>query len=344
MSLSDQVPDFSGVRVAVVGDLIIDHYLHGRPSRLSHEAPVIILQHVDEEFGVGGSGNVALNIHALGGRTRLVGAIGSHEAGAQLMEELERRDMRTGAILTAEGWTTPTKMRVLGAERQRTMQQMLRIDRDPDEPLDDSARAGICDNVRGLLGEIDALCISDYGYGTVGPELTEVAAEATQNGVVTVLDPRASLTYARGLTAIAPNLAELARATGHAVDDFEDPQTLAGAGRAVLEEKELKWLLVTMGNRGMGLFGRELPATGVFVEASGPDEIIDVSGAGDTAIATFTLALATGVSGPDAMRMANAAAGVVVMESGTALCTASKLRTALPEAPVPSVREPGEGS
>ncbi len=336
MPLSDQVPDFSGLRVAVVGDLIADHYLYGRPSRLSREAPVMILRHVGEEIGAGGAGNVALNLWALGARTRLVGVVGGDDPGRRLVEVLGESELRTNEILTVEDWSTPTKTRVLGAEPRRTMQQMLRIDREPDGRLEDSVRNAICDRVRGLVGEVDALCISDYGYGAVGPELAEIAREAAQAGVVVVLDPRESLSYFKGITAITPNVAELARATGHAVDELDDRGVLAEAGLALATNNDLKWLMVTMGNSGMSLFGRELTPAGCFVEASGAEEVIDVSGAGDTGAATLTLALAAGLSGPDAMRMANAAAGVVVMENGTAVCTASKLRSALPGAPVPT--------
>lgn len=338
MSIADQVPDFSGLRVAVVGDLIADHYVYGRPSRLSREAPVMILRHAGEDVGAGGAANVALNLWALGARTRLLGAVGRDEFGGRLVEVIEGRDLRTGDVLAVEGWTTPTKTRILGAEPRRTLQQMLRIDREPDRPLAAEVRAALCDRLHALLPEIDALVVSDYGYGAVGEELAALAREASGRGVVTVLDPRDCLRRFGGITAATPNLAELARAAGRTVEELEDPQVLGDAAREVVQQSGLAALLVTMGNRGMALFGAELPAGGLAVEASGSDEVIDVSGAGDTAAAAFTLALAAGVPAADAMRMANAAAGVVVMESGTAVCTVSKLRKALPGAPLPGPR------
>ena len=334
MPLSDQVPDFSSCRVAVVGDLIADRYLHGRPSRLSREAPVLVLRHQGEEIGAGGASNVALNLWALGARTRLFGALGDDESGDRLMAVLDEGTTRTNGVVRIPGWTTPTKTRVLGAEPRRTPQQILRIDREPDGPPDAATISAVVDGLRSVVDEVDALFVSDYGYGLVGEEVGEVAREMAAAGKVVVLDPRDSLPHFRGITAVSPNLKELARATGHVADDFDDLDVLTKAARSIVDEHDIGWLLVTMGNRGMSLFGRELDG-GVFVEASGSDTVIDVSGAGDTAAATFLLALAAGVDGPTSMRMANAAAGVVVMESGTALCTDSKLRSALPDSPVP---------
>ncbi|MFT5284357.1 MAG: rfaE bifunctional protein kinase chain/domain [Planctomycetota bacterium] len=335
LTLSDQVPDFSGLRVAVVGDMIVDRYLFGRPSRLSREAPVMILQHVGEEFGAGGAANVARNVWALGARARVLGAVGQDDSGVQLCRVLEKDELRCDELLKIEGWTTPTKTRVMGAEPRRTLQQILRIDREPENGLDEEAIRAICDRVSCLSEDIDALIVSDYGYGVVSEELGKAARAACEAGVVVVLDPRASLTKFKGITAATPNIAELARATGHLVDDFNDHEVLSKAARTVIDKCEMKWLLVTMGNAGMSLFSRELPDLGVFVEASGAEEVIDVSGAGDTAAAAFALSLAAGVSGPEAMRIANAASGIVVMESGAAACGDSRLRAALPSSPMP---------
>ena len=338
LPISDQVPDFSGLRVAVVGDMIVDRYLYGRPSRLSREAPVMILQHVGEEYGAGGAANVARNVWALGARARVLGAVGQDDAGLQLCRVLEKDELHTDELLKIEGWTTPTKTRVMGAEPRRTQQQILRIDREPENGLDQEAAREICDRVAALVEDIDALIVSDYGYGVVSEELGQAARVACDAGIVVVLDPRSSLTKFKGITAATPNIAELARATGHLVDDLNDPVTLSKAAQTVIDKCELKWLLVTMGNAGMSLFSRELPDSGMFVTASGADEVIDVSGAGDTAAAAFTLSLAAGASGPEAMRIANAASGIVVMESGAVACRDSRLRAAMPKSPLPVER------
>lgn len=342
MSLANQVPDFSALRVAVVGDLIADHYLQGRPSRLSREAPVMILQFVSEEIGGGGAANMALNLWALGARTRLIGAVGHDASSKGLLEVLSASGLATEDLLQVEGWITPTKTRVLGAEPRRTTQQMLRIDREPEAPLDDESVATICERVRSLKGEVDVLLISDYGYGTVGSPLAEAALELQRSGISVVLDPRHSMRQFAGITAMTPNLSELARCVGKRTEELEDPDAFREAAQTLLEDRDLRYLMVTMGNRGMTLFDREEYKRGVHVGSSGSEEVIDVSGAGDTAAATFALALATGVDGASAMRMANASAGVVVMESGTAVCGASKLRAALPKAPMPVELEAGD--
>jgi len=331
----DQVPEFSELRVAVVGDMIVDRYLFGRPSRLSREAPVMILQHVGEEIGAGGAANVARNVWALGARARVLGVVGDDESGNQLLEVLKGSDLRTDELLTVKGWTTPTKTRVLGAEPRRTLQQILRIDHEPENGLNEEAVLSICDRVRSLTDELDVMIVSDYGYGVASEELSRAATDAAAAGMTVILDPRSSLTRFNGITAATPNIAELARSTGHTLEEFNDKEVLAAAAGEVLQSCNLAWLLVTMGNAGMSLFSPELPAAGMFVEASGADEVVDVSGAGDTAAAAFACALAAGASGVGAMRIANAASGVVVMESGTATCGDSRLRAALPGSPIP---------
>jgi rfaE bifunctional protein kinase chain/domain len=330
-----RVPDFARLRVAVVGDLIADHYVYARPGRLSREAPVMVLRHVSERVDAGGAANVARNLWALGARVQLFGTIGPDEVGEQLLGILSADAIDTSGVLRVPSWTTPRKTRVLAAEPRRTMQQVVRIDRDTVAAPDPEARAALRDKLRSLAGAVDALLVSDYHYGLVETDLAEVVRELQDAGALVVLDPRRNLNVFRRPTAITPNLSELARGVGRPEEDLEEPERVVEAAHEVLERVGPRWLLVTMGNRGMALFGAELPHGGLSVEASGSAEVVDVSGAGDTAAAAFTVALAAGVDGPSAMRLANAAAGVVVMENGTAVCSSSRLRAALAEAPEP---------
>jgi len=329
------VPDFTRLHAAVIGDLIADHYVYTRPGKLSREAPVLVLRHRGEKLGAGGAANVACNLWALGAETRLLGAVGPDDVGRVLLERLEKDRIDCSGVLWVEGWNTPEKTRILSAEPRRTMQQLLRIDREPDEGLGKETRDALCDRVRSLAGQVEALLISDYQYGLVDEALADAVAVVQAAGAVVVLDPRRNLDLFRGLTALTPNLAELALATGRDESELDDPAAIAVSAHEILGRVEPLWLLVTLGNRGMALFGREVPAEGLAVPASGPDRVIDVSGAGDTAASTFTLALAAGVDGAGAMQLANAAAGIVVMESGTAVCSASRLRSALASAPRP---------
>jgi rfaE bifunctional protein kinase chain/domain len=329
------VPEFTEVKVAVIGDLIADHNLYGRPERFSREAPVMVLRQEGEDYTAGGAGNVARNIYALGAATRLFGAVGGGEVGQQLRASLEAERIDVSGVLTVDGWRTPTKTRVMAAEARRTPQQLLRIDREPEQGPSEEAIAELAGSVRAAAGEIDALLVSDYQYGMVGTPLFDAVGHCLEQGVTVVLDPRKNLHLFRGLTAVTPNLAELARAVGRPEEDMEDAEIVVQSAHSVLSRDEPRWLLVTMGNRGMALFGDGLPDRGLAVAASGSQRIIDVSGAGDTAAATFTLALAAGLEGPEAMRLANAAAGEVVMESGIAVCSSSRLRAALPRSPAP---------
>jgi rfaE bifunctional protein kinase chain/domain len=330
------VPDFTALRVAIVGDLIADHYLYARPTRLSREAPVIVMRHAGEEIGAGGAANVARNVWTFGAQTMLLGAIGRDVNGRELVRLLEAQQVDVSGVASLPEWTTPTKTRILGAEPGRTMHQVLRIDRDPDAPLPLEVQKKLAEDVRSLAGRVDALLVSDYGYGVVNEGLARAAREVRQAGGIVVLDPRKEFKLFRGATAMTPNLAELAVATGRGLEEMVDQSVVTTAARELLERCEPEWLLVTMGNRGMALYSRDMPQ-GVTIRAAGSQSVIDVSGAGDTAAAAFTLGLAAGLEGPRAMRLANAAAGVVVMEHGTAVCAVSKLRSSLPEAPQPAL-------
>jgi rfaE bifunctional protein kinase chain/domain len=329
------VPDFTALRVAVVGDLIVDRYVFARPTRLSREAPVIVMRHAGEELGAGGAANVARNLWSLGARTMLLGAVARDAGGRDLLRLLGDDQIDVDAVQTLAEWTTPTKTRILGAEPGRTMHQVLRIDREPEAPIGADVRATIAADVRSLAGRVDALLVSDYGYGVVDEGVAAAAREVRDAGGVVVLDPRNGFDSMRGATAFTPNLAELANATGRRHEEMMDFPTVVTAAGELLDRSEPELLLVTMGNRGMALFSRD-HREGVTIRPSGSESVVDVSGAGDTAAAAFTLALAAGLEGPRAMRLANTAAGSVVMEHGTAVCSLSKLRSDLPTAPQPS--------
>ncbi len=336
----DSVPDFTRLRVAVVGDLIADHYVYAEPTRLSREAPVLVLRHQREKLQAGGAANVARNLWALGASTRVVGAVGRDESGRELLRLLADEQLDIGGVEAISGWVTPTKTRICAAEPARSLQQVLRIDREPDGPVDPERRRGLAERVRALAGSVDALLISDYEYGLVDEEVADAARDVCAAGATVVLDPRVRVDPFHDLTALTPNRSELARAAQVDPRTLHDAGALAGAARRVLERVRPRWLLVTLGNRGMALFGEGAPDLGWTVPASGQEDGVDPTGAGDTAAAAFTLALAAGLEGPDAMRLANAAAGVVVMENGTATCSPSRLRSALARSPVPRETQP----
>lgn len=341
MTVLRALPDFRRLRVAVAGDLVADHYLYAQPRRLSREAPVMVLRYDREDVGAGGAANVARNLRALEAHVRLFGVVGQDAAGRDVLRRLDADGIDTSGVIVRAGYETPTKTRVLAAEPRRSLQQVLRIDREPDGPLEMELREAVAERVRAARGEIDALIASDYEYGTVGDELGLVARELADAGRVVVLDPHRELAAFHGATAWTPNQDELARFVRRDAQSFDDAKSFRAAAHELLARVRCRHLLVTRGNLGMALFGEDLPEEGVGVEASGSGEVTDVCGAGDTAAAVFALALAAGCDAPSAMVLANAAAGVVVMEHGAAVCPASDLRAALETAPRPVRLAPG---
>lgn len=329
-----KLPDFAGLRVAVVGDLIADHYMVCEPRGLSREAPVMVLSHSHEYLAAGGAANVARNLAALGAETRCLGAVGRDARGRELLELLRADGIDVEGVLTIPGWVTTTKTRIVAAEPRRSLSQVLRVDHTPKGPLEAAARRTVEAALAGLAGEVDAVVLSDYEIGLFDGDLARRGAGLAEHLPV-VLDPRSSLEGFEGVTALMPNVGELAGFTGHAADSLDDPQALAAAARALGGRFESGALLVTRGNHGMALFGAGAPAGGAWVGASGAGNVTDVTGAGDTAAAVFALALAAGADNLDAMTLANAASGVVVMEHGAAVCTPAALRAALPVAPPP---------
>lgn len=328
---------FEGLRIAVLGDVVADHWLHARPSRLSREAPVIVLRHEREELGCGGAANVARNLRALGAEVALFGAVGRDASGREVAAALVAEQIEVGALVSVPGWTTPTKTRVLAAEPRRNPQQVLRIDREPSEPLPAAARNEAIAALRARIDDFDALLVSDYEYGVVGADAARLAREFTDRGRIAVLDPRRGLDdFAGTLTALTPNVGELASFVRGSADDLVDARAVREAALELLARVQSRWLLVTRGNLGMALFGAGIPDAGAWIAASGDGEVTDVCGAGDTAAAVFTLALAAKFAPIEAMRLANAASGVVVMESGAATCSSAQLAAALALAPTPA--------
>jgi D-beta-D-heptose 7-phosphate kinase/D-beta-D-heptose 1-phosphate adenosyltransferase len=327
------VPDFSRLRVAVVGDLVADHYLYASPRRLSREAPVMVLAHEREEVGAGGAANVARNLRALGAQVSIHGVAGKDSSGRELRRLLEAHGIDTAGLALQSGWTTPAKTRVLAAEPRRSLQQVLRIDREPSKPADAKLRRGVVERVRGMADSIDALLVADYEYGMVCTELAQVVRELAAGGLPVLLDPRDLIDQFAGVTALTPNMAELARFAAVSQESLDEPGRLREVAKSIRKRVRARYLLVTCGNKGMALFGEDVDPEGIAVDAWGSGEVTDVCGAGDTAAAVFALALAMGLEPTCGMVLANAASGVVCMEHGAAMCSPAQLRAALPLAP-----------
>lgn len=319
------VAGFERRTVVVMGDVIDDEYLIGRPARVSREAPVIILRFQAREARLGGAANAAHNVRALGARALPVGVVGGDAAGSEVLALFRAAGMATDGVVTEDGRITPTKTRILAGGYQATRQQVVRLDREPEGDLARTTEAALADRLAVLGEEADAIVVSDYGYGTVTPRLFEQARGlARRRGVPILVDSRYGLSCFAGATGATPNEAELAEVSGIPVDGERDVEK---AGRQLLERLDARLLLVTRGSRGMALLEREGATT--FLPIVGSAEIADVTGAGDTVIGAFTLALAVGATPVDAATLANLAGGLVVMKRGTATVARAELADAL---------------
>lgn len=314
-------------RVVVFGDLIADEFVYGRVARVSREAPVLILEYDATEIVPGGAGNAANNVASLGGRVTLVSLVGRDEPGERLFKVLPRAVERTGLSRPA-GYRTPVKTRILAGGIHSAKQQVVRIDRHTAEPVTDAHRTSAERAALRAIKDADAVLISDYGSGLVQPRfVAELAARlrAKHPTVPILIDSRYALTRYRGLTACTPNESEVEQVLGVTIDDSK--RVLEKAGRALLEQTKMACVLITRGSRGMAVFEPGKPT--VHIPIFGSDQIADVTGAGDTVMATMTLALAAGASFEQAARLANYAGGLVVMKRGTATVSAAELRRAV---------------
>jgi rfaE bifunctional protein kinase chain/domain len=318
---------FRRQRIVVFGDLIADEFVYGRIARVSREAPVLILEYDTTEILPGGAGNAANNVASLGGTVRLVSLVGRDEAGDRLFKVLPRSVERAG-LSRPRGYRTPVKTRILAGGIHSAKQQVVRIDRHTSEAVIEAHRRAAERAVLSAIKHADAVLISDYGSGLVQPRfVAELSAKlrAKKSRVPILIDSRYALTRYRGLTACTPNESEVEQVLGVKIDD--NKRVLERAGRKLLEQTGMASVLITRGSRGMALFEPDQPT--VHIPIFGSDQIADVTGAGDTVMATMTLALAAGASFEDAARLANYAGGLVVMKRGTATVSAAELRRAV---------------
>jgi D-glycero-beta-D-manno-heptose-7-phosphate kinase len=323
------VDGFSSRRVLVLGDLIADEFIYGEVARVSREAPVLILKYDATSMVAGGASNAANNVAALGGRARLVGLVGADPEGRRLRASFHR-GVDCAHVVSTRGYRTPVKTRILAGGVHAARQQVVRIDREPGWPLDAAVGAALAKKIEPALDACDAVLLSDYGSGFVTPALAgairrAVARRSRRRPIPVLLDSRYRLLDYRGLTTCTPNESEVEQVLGIHIND--DAGALERAGRLLLRRTGMQAVLITRGSRGMALF-QPKQAT-IHVPIFGSDEVADVTGAGDTVIATFGLALAAGASFYEAARLANYAGGLVVMKRGTATVSAQELSDAV---------------
>jgi D-beta-D-heptose 7-phosphate kinase / D-beta-D-heptose 1-phosphate adenosyltransferase len=318
--LSHLIERFQGRRIAVLGDLMLDRFVYGKAERVSPEAPIPVLAISRETVMLGGAGNVARNVAALGGRVGLVGVAGDDEAGHAVTRLLQDADGIEAQLVIVPGRVTTLKMRYVAG-----VQQLLRADRETTEPVSPEIEQRLIGRAEEEIGRADAVILSDYAKGGLPPRLIAAAIAVAQSRKIPVLaDPKGiDLSRYRGATLLKPNARELAAATGLGTGSDEEVEH---AAREALRRAGAGALIVTRSERGMTLVSPDGPVLHFGAKAR---EVFDVSGAGDTALAVLALALAAKVPLEEAAAIANVAAGIVVGKIGTALVYPDDLVAAL---------------
>ncbi len=327
LALADYVEQFSSKTVVLFGDFVADEFQFGEISRVSREAPVLILRHRETQLVPGGGANAANNFAALGTRIFPISAVGDDPTGDALIAYFRAKRVDTSGILRVKGWTTPTKTRFLAGWAHTVGQQVLRVDREPQTAIPDAIHKKLKAKLRVKLRSAHALAVSDYGFGVAAPALVHDAISEKKNGPPVTLDARHNLhAYAKArITSATPNEAEL-EALHHSCIG-QNVSELRRCGTATLAEMKLRALLVTRGRHGMALFEPGDRLTQISVHGS--DQAVDVTGAGDTVLAAYTVALACGASPLEAAHIANIAGGLVVMKRGTATVFREELLAAI---------------
>ena len=304
-----------GLRIAVAGDIMLDEWLWGTVRRISPEAPVPVVEVSAQSFTLGGAGNVANNLAALGAKVRLIGVVGADDAGTRALALCKELGIDTSGVAVTSRRPTTRKTRIVAHN-----QQVVRADREVSGALDERAKASVLASLRSLDGAIDGAIVSDYAKGFVSAAIVRALSAHKRRAAIITADPKPdNLEAFAGVDLIAPNLAEASSAAGIEIDD---DKSLARAAAALLKRTGSRHVLVTRGERGMTLFG----AGGEpFTVPAVARQVYDVSGAGDTVISALTLALAAGEPIRHAVTFASLAAGVVVEKLGTATATPKEI-------------------
>ena len=324
------VEAFPRTTVTVLGDMVADEFVFGEISRVSREAPVLILRHRERTVAPGCGANAVNNLADLGVNVLPVGILGNDEPGRLLVRHFRHKRIPVTGILRNKSYSTITKTRVLAGLPHTWRQQVVRIDREPQEAPDRHLQRELALATREYLRVSDALLVSDYGYGAATPEILNAArGKGAFSSVPVVLDSRHRILKFSGITAATPNEPEVEEALGMTIG--QDWNELCSAGAEIVNRMKLQSLVITRGRDGMVAFSEKHKP--VDIPIFGGDQVTDVTGAGDTVIATFTAALAAGANTEDAAHLANYAGGIVVMKRGTATVSQRELLDAMTQAP-----------
>lgn len=312
--------NFSKKKIVIVGDLVADQFLRGTIVRVSREAPVFILKHNETETLPGGAANAAVNVAALGGEAVLIGVAGEDANGDALLEKLRLLNVNCEYVFRSPSLRTTTKVRVLAGQHYAPRQQVIRIDYENTESITKDLQENLNQNLINAARKANAIIISDYNYGVANAEIAATAKQiAEENKIPLLVDSRFDLQNFQGATTATPNYDEVEQILG---ENFTEEDCIR-----LRETLGYESLLITRGNQGMLLI--EKNKSPLNIKAVGSEEPVDVTGAGDTVIATYALALASGLNFTDAANAANHAGGIVVMKKGTAAVDLEELLASL---------------
>jgi D-beta-D-heptose 7-phosphate kinase/D-beta-D-heptose 1-phosphate adenosyltransferase len=313
---------FSMAKVLVVGDIMIDHFIRGKVSRISPEAPVPVVEVSSDNLMLGGSANVLNNIFAIGGKVYVTGVVGADEMGKKLVSEFRKRQIDTAGIIVEAKRPTTLKTRIVAHG-----QQVVRFDRESRKLVDEDSTERMVAYIRALRDELGAIVISDYSKGVVTKTLLDGIREIiSDRPIVVCVDPKKNdFSLYQGLDIITPNHHEAGRAAGV---ELVDKDNLIQVGTALLDRYNFKAILITRGEEGMSLFEKKERITHELFPTEAR-EVFDVTGAGDTVIGVFALCMASGATFREAAFLANHAAGIVVGKVGTATVSQSELKKVL---------------
>ena len=314
-------------KIMVIGDMVADVYLEGKIARISREAPVLILEHTAETVVPGGASNAVHNTATLGGCVYAVGVVGEDFAGQELARILQSKTVETAGLILDTSRPTITKTRVMAGGQATVRQQIVRIDKENKQALTADIEQTVTDYIARHILDMDAVVISDYGSNTITPRIIANVLEACHRArIPCMVDSRYNIMAYHGVTVVKQNESEAAKAVGY---DIVDQATLLSAGKTILETLDAQAVLISRGPDGMSLFEKTGKVTHITV--TNKSEVYDVTGAGDTVVATMILALAAGASYEHAARLSNFAAGIVVKKPGTATTTPDELCQAINE-------------
>ena len=312
-------------KILVIGDMIADVYVDGRISRISREAPVLVLEEVGEKIVAGGAANVVANVATLGGEVYAVGVLGDDKNAESLRDILSKYDVHVEGLVLDKNRPTTSKTRIIAGGRATVSQQIVRIDRESKDPISKKMEAALLAKLDKILPKVEGIILSDYGAGTISDGVKKWLINfAGKNKIPTMVDSRYRVGEFNGVSFVKQNDSELAEFMGH---PLEDMTAFIDAGETLLKKLNAAGALITRGELGMSLFERSGAVH--HIPVSDKSEVFDVSGAGDTCVAAFMLAITAGMAPAAAARVSNVAAGIAVRKLGTSTVNFLELSHAL---------------